>query len=134
LDDPFFTDIRLSFARDGTADLMLDGPGAGAVSGVDNLVQALTLRLLIDRGELAGLGHPRYGTRIRALLGETLDRANLELLRRYVRRSLMDDPRVADVVSIVVTPRDGEPDAVDVAASVVAVSGAAATLQVTLNA
>src|SRR6516165_11043014 len=101
---PFFTDLKLSFANGG-ADIEI-GPGEqGMVGGVDNLVQALTLRLLIDRRELSGLGHPRYGTRVRDLLGQTMDRANLELLRRYVRQSLLNDPRVDDVLRVTVTPR-----------------------------
>ena len=130
---PFFTDLRLRFAN-GTADIEPGEGERGLVRGLDNLVQALTLRLLIDRGELSGLGHPRYGTRIRDLLGQTMDRANLELLRRYVRRSLLDDPRVAEVVQVAVQPHPAEPGAVQVTATVRAVSGETATVQAVLNA
>ncbi|HJS84573.1 MAG TPA: DUF2634 domain-containing protein [Acetobacteraceae bacterium] len=130
---PFFTDLRLRFVN-GTADLDAGEGDRGLVEGIDNLVQALTLRLLIERGELAGLGHPRYGARIRDLLGQTMDRANLELLRRYVRRSLMDDPRVAEVVHVAVEPRSGEPGAVQVTATVKAISGETANVQAVLNA
>jgi hypothetical protein len=130
---PFFTDLRLRFAN-GIADIDV-GPGdQGMVRGLDNLVQALTLHLLIDRGELSGLGHPRYGTRIRDLLGQTMDRANIELLRRYIRRSLLDDPRVAEVVHVAVVPRQAEPGAVEVTATVKAVSGTTASVQAVLNA
>lgn len=130
---PFFTDLRLRFVN-GTADIEAGDGDTGMVGGLDNLVQALTLRLLIERGELAGLGHPRYGTRIRDLLGHTMDRANLELLRRYVRRSLMDDPRVAEVVHVAVEPRSAEPGAVQVTAIVKAISGETASVQAVLNA
>jgi phage baseplate assembly protein W len=130
---PFFTDLRLRFAN-GTADIDVGVGDQGMVRGLDNLVQALTLRLLIERGELSGLGHPRYGTRIRDLLGQTMDRANLELLRRYVRRSLMDDPRVAEVVHVAVAPRPFDPGAVEVTATVKAVSGETANVQAVLNA
>jgi Protein of unknown function (DUF2634) len=129
---PFCTDLRLRFAN-GAADIDVGAGDPGMVSGVDNLVQALTLRLLIERGELGGLGHPRYGTRIRDLLGHTMDRANIELLRRYVRSALLDDPRVAEVVHVAVTPRPAEPGAVDVTATVTAVSGATVNVQATLN-
>jgi phage baseplate assembly protein W len=130
---PFFTDLRLRFAN-GAADIEV-GPGEqGMVRGLDNLVQALTLRLLIDRGELSGLGHPRHGTRVRDLLGQTMDRANLELLRRYVRQALRNDPRVDDVLSVTVTPRGMEPGVVEVSATVRAVRGGTATVQAVLNA
>jgi phage baseplate assembly protein W len=130
---PFFTDIRLRFAN-GVADIEI-GPGErGMVRGVDNLLQALTLRLLIDRGELTSLRHPRYGTRVRDLLGQTMDRANLELLRRYVRQALLSDPRVDDVLHVTVNLRGTEPGVVDVSATVRAVSGGTATVQAVLNA
>nr|WP_294518366.1 DUF2634 domain-containing protein [uncultured Rhodopila sp.] len=130
---PFFTDLRLRFAN-GTADIET-GPGEhGMVRGLDNLVQALTLRLLIDRGELGALGHPRYGTRIRDLLGQTMDRANLQLLRRYVRQSLLADARVDEVLHVTVTPLATQPDAVLVRATVRAVSGGTAAVEAVLSA
>src|SRR5262249_54854081 len=131
--DPFKTDLRLIFPRPDQPDLSLGAGISETVSGVDNLAQALTLRLLVDRGELAALGHPRYGTRIRELLGETLDRANLELLRRYVRLSLLADPRVQEVASVDVTPNSALPGAVDVLAIVVAANGATFPIQVALD-
>ena len=130
---PFFTDLRLRFVN-GTADIEVGTGEQGMVRGLDNLVQALTLRLLVDRGELSGLGHPRYGTRTRDLLGQTMDRANLELLRRYVRHALLDDPRVAEVTHVTVAPRSAELGAVEVTATVRAVNGDTATLQAVLNA
>ncbi len=104
------------------------------MSGVENLVQALTLRLLVDRGELDGLGHPRYGSRIRDLIGEPLDRANLELLRRYVRQELQRDPRVEEVLQVRVTPHEPTRDGVDVEARVRAVSGLETSLEVRIDA
>src|SRR4051794_20865880 len=119
--DPFGTDLALRFGRDGEVDL--NPAGEGTVSGLDNLRQALTIRLLVDHGELAGLGHPNYGSRIRELLGERLDRANRELLRRYVRHALMQDPRVADVLEVSVVPHATQPNAVEVLAVVAAIEG-----------
>jgi phage baseplate assembly protein W len=119
--DPFGTDLALRFGRGGEADL--DPAGGGAVGGLDNLRQALTVRLLVDRGELAGLGHPNYGSRIRELLGQTLDRANRELLRRYVQQALRQDPRVADVLAVSVVPHADQPNAVEVLAVVASVAG-----------
>ena len=129
--DPFGTDLRLVFARGSEgADLAAGLQDLETVEGLENLVQALTLRLLVDRGELAGLAHPRYGSRIRDLIGEPLDRANLELLRRYVRRELLRDPRVEEVLQVSVTPHDARRDGVDVLARVRAVTGQEASLEV----
>lgn len=129
--DPFGTDLRLVFARGSEgADLAVGLQDLETVEGLENLVQALTLRLLVDRGELAGLAHPRYGSRIRDLIGEPLDRANLELLRRYVRQELLRDPRVEEVLQVSVTPHDARRDGVDVLARVRAVTGQEASLEV----
>lgn len=133
--DPFGTDLRLVFARGSEgADLAIGLQDLETVSGVENLVQALTLRLLVDRGELDGLGHPRYGSRIRDLIGEPLDRANLELLRRYVRQELLRDPRVEEVLQVRVTPHEPTRDGVDVEARVRAVSGLETSLEVRIDA
>ena len=132
--DPFGTDLRLVFTRGREgADLAIGLQDFETASGIDNLVQALTLRLLVDRGELDGLGHPRYGSRIRDLIGEPLDRANLELLRRIVRQELLRDPRVEEVLQVSVTPHDARRDGVDVVARVRAVTGQEASLEVHID-
>jgi hypothetical protein len=133
VDEPFLTDLRLDFLGGERADLLLGAGVPETIGGIENLVQALRLRLLIDRGELAALGHPMYGSRVRELLGETLDRANLELLRRYVRKTMLHDPRVAEVASVVVTPRQGERDAVHILATVLPVEGAPITFETVLH-
>jgi len=131
--DPFGVDLRLVFPRPDQVDLAVGAADLDTVAGVDNLVQALTLRLMVDQGELSGLGHPRYGSRIRELIGETVDRANLELLRRYVRQTLLADPRVEEVNQVLVRPRQNEPDTVEVMAQVTAVNGAQAQVEVSVD-
>jgi phage baseplate assembly protein W len=132
--DDLKTDLCLKFdSKLGIFDLDFDPENVQTVSGKANLVQALTLRLMVETGETAGLGHPRYGTRIRDLIGEPLDRANLELLRRYVRQALMQDSRVAEVTALSVHPREGEPGAVKVIAVVSAINGEEADIDVTLQ-
>jgi phage baseplate assembly protein W len=132
-DDRLFgTDLRLVFQR-GAVDLDCVAGGLSTVSGLANLVQALSLRLLVDRGDLAGIGHPRYGSRIRDLIGEPNDRANRELIRRYVRRALIEDPRVQDVVEVVVNVPADAPDSVEVRAVVTAISGESTPIEVTIN-
>jgi phage baseplate assembly protein W len=130
--DPLRTDLRLIFSESG-ADLAQGVLDYDTVDGRDNLVQALKLRLLITRGEIGALGHPRYGSQVQELIGETMDRANLELLRRYVRVALKQDPRVDEVSALVVTPRPDEPGAVDIRASVVAVTGEVVAIELGLS-
>jgi phage baseplate assembly protein W len=132
-DTLFGTDLRLVFQR-GSVDLANEAGGLDTVAGLDNLVQALSLRLLVDRGDLAGIGHPRYGSKVRDLIGEPMDRANRELIRRYVRRALLEDARVQDVVETVVSVRADAPDSVEVRAVVKAIDGTEAKLEVTLDA
>jgi phage baseplate assembly protein W len=112
-------DLRVQFRDDGLVDLQLRGRDLDTIDGLDDLVQALRLRLAIARGELTRLGHPRYGNRVHELVGEPLSRPNLELLRRHVRRALLDDPRVAKLERLEVRVIEGEPGAVDVYAVVV---------------
>jgi phage baseplate assembly protein W len=128
------TDIGLKFnPTHGVFDLDVDSGEIHRISGKANLVQALRLRLLVDTGEIAGLGKPRFGTRIRDLIGEPLDRANLELIRRYVSQALLQDPRVAEITRLIVRQRDREPGTVEVLAVVLAVNGEEADVEVTLG-
>ncbi|HND32599.1 MAG TPA: DUF2634 domain-containing protein [Myxococcota bacterium] len=127
------TDLRLVFHPDGGVDLDLMRGEPQLVEGLDNLGQALALRLLTAEGELRELGHPRYGSRVRELCGESLDRPNLELLRRRVRQSLKRDSRVLDVLDVTVTPRAGAPGVVDIFARVRAIGGASLDVELTAD-
>ncbi|WP_342374042.1 GPW/gp25 family protein [Myxococcus stipitatus] len=128
------TDLRLAFSESGGADLdWSDHGGAATVSGKDNLVQALTMRLVVYRGHLNQLGHQRYGSRVADLIGEPMDRANLDLLRRYVRQAIKEDPRVDEVLELSVTARADVPGAVDVRARIKAITGDAVELGLALD-
>ena len=127
------TDLRLVFPG-ANPDLSLVGGDLASVSGLDNLLQALKLRILTEQGELAQLGHRRYGSKISDLIGEPLDRANLELLRRYVRKELLQERRVADVLRVAVSLRADDPSAVDIAVTVLAISGETLSFEVTFEA
>lgn len=126
-------DLRLIFRGDGRADIVWGEQDLEKVTGLDNLAQALTLRLLVQRGELTGVAHPRYGSRIHELIGQTLDRPNLDLLRRHVRRALLEDPRVAAVESLSVEPIAAYPGAVQVNATVRARTGAITQIEVAVD-
>jgi phage baseplate assembly protein W len=132
-DDSLKTDLQLEFPDGGDIDLAWPAGEATTVSGALNLVQALTMRLLVHRGELSGLSHPRYGSRVRELIGQPLTRPNLDLLRRHVRVALLDDPRVREIVSLHVTPRLDTPGAVDVAANIRAITDDVLQVSVALD-
>lgn len=131
--DALKTDLRLVFATDDEADLDVGINDIDTVSGMGNLVQALKVRLLIDKGELTGLGHPRFGSRIREVIGETQTPASFELVRRYVRQTLLEDPRVAEVSQIKVEAKGATGDAFNVRFCVLAVTGGEIQLQVSIN-
>ena len=100
----FGTDIAL---RDGAggADFGLQGPvGASGdiarASGNSNIVQALTMRLRIEQGQLALLGWPDFGSRLHELIGQPdLPRTRLKA-QVFARDAVQADPRVAAVVSV----------------------------------
>ncbi|HEX2172926.1 MAG TPA: hypothetical protein VHL09_10835 [Dehalococcoidia bacterium] len=96
----FGNDLRLGRIDVG-ADLLPDAAGdLDLAIGNDNIVQALTLRLLVRQGELARLGWPDYGSRLHELIGEpNLRRTHLRAMA-YARASVEEDPRVAEVSRI----------------------------------
>lgn len=126
-------DLRLQFRR-GRAELVRQGQDLETVSGIDALIQALQLRLLTDYKDLSQLGHPAYGSRLRDLIGEPLDRANRELMRRYVRQSLREDERVDEVLNVAVNARNHQPDIIEVNVSVRAITGDEAEFEVAIHA
>lgn len=84
------------------------------VGGVDNLRQALLLRFLTPVGELAALGHPRYGCRLHELIGELNNDTTRNRAKMFVLQALADEPRVAEVLSLSVTPGRADPAQMDV--------------------
>ena len=73
-------------------------------SGDDNLGQAVIMRLLTPRGELAELGHPAYGSRVHELIGERNTDTLRELLRLYILEALAMEPRIDEIVQLEVRP------------------------------
>jgi phage baseplate assembly protein W len=84
------------------------------VSGRDNLAQAVIVRLLTPRGELAELAHPDYGSRLHELIGRPNTETTRHLVRLYILESLAREPRLAQVLEVVVEPSPGTRDRVDV--------------------
>jgi hypothetical protein len=63
--------------------------------GLENLAQAVILRLLTPRGELAPLGHPDFGSRLHELIGQENNTARRNLAKLFILEALKLEPRVA---------------------------------------
>lgn len=89
----------------------------GAVSRKANLVQALIMRLQTETGELAGLGHPNYGSKHHRLIGEPNVESNRNLIKLYVLECLRQESRLESIDSVVVRQGEGREnrDKVDIA-------------------
>lgn len=74
------------------------------VNGRANLAQAVLNRLFTRRGELAGLGHPDYGSRLYQLIGEPNTRRSQAVAELYIREALADEPRIREIVVIIFEP------------------------------
>ncbi|WP_164000353.1 GPW/gp25 family protein [Pyxidicoccus caerfyrddinensis] len=90
------------------------GPGGdlALARGNTNIIQALTLRLRVRKGELAPLGWPAYGSRLHELIGEpNVPRTHLKL-QAFARQAIEMDPRVLKVESVRTVNLPGERDTV----------------------
>jgi len=90
-------------------------------AGVDNLVQALVLRLLTPQGELAVLGHPDYGSRLEELIGELNSETIRNRAKLYTLEALSADPRVKQVQSVIVRQGSRDRTQVDIAVKLLAI-------------
>lgn len=82
--------------------------------GLENLAQAVILRLLTPRGELADLGHPEYGSRVHELIGQENNATKRNLLKLFILEALKFEPRVEKVAELKVEPSPGARSTVDV--------------------
>ena len=104
-------DLEHQFDRDRGHDLLTtrhDHQNDGrmdlrTVSGIENLQQALLLRLLTHRGELAALGHPEYGSRLGDLIGAPNTPTIRNRAKLYTLEAVNAEPRVQAVESLSVT-------------------------------
>lgn len=108
----FGTDLRLMEVA-AVMDLVADPTGDLALArGNDNIIQALTMRLLVRKGELARLGWPNYGSRIHELIGEPNNQRTRTILMAHARTAIEQDPRVEEVTGVVARVPEGERDTV----------------------
>jgi phage baseplate assembly protein W len=122
----FGSDLRLlddlghQEQRDRGADLMTRvRPESGRtdlarLEGVANLKQALLLRFLTPVGELAALGHRDYGSRLHTLIGERNNETNRNRAKLYTLEALAAEPRVEEVLEVLILSRRSEPTRLDI--------------------
>ena len=77
-------------------------------SDLDNLRQAIEIRLLTPKGELAALGHADYGSRLPDLIGQPNTETNRNLAKLYVIEALKQERRIEKIVAVEVTPAPGQ--------------------------
>jgi phage baseplate assembly protein W len=113
-------------SRDPGRDLSIRESTTGAsdlatLGGVDNLVQALFLRMLTPRGDLEQLGHPTYGSRLHELVGELNNQANRNRAKMLALEALSAEPRVSKVLSLDVVQARDDRTRVDITADLEAI-------------
>ncbi|PKP60321.1 MAG: hypothetical protein CVT89_00020 [Candidatus Altiarchaeales archaeon HGW-Altiarchaeales-2] len=91
--------------KDVGRDIIINNTGdLETVSGAFNLGQAITNRLMTRKGELSELGHANYGSRMYELIGEPNNERTRELAKIYVKECLSQEPRIKEIVKVVVSP------------------------------
>jgi phage baseplate assembly protein W len=126
-DTHLLTDIRLNLSRKDfrphyrVADrYRAGGGGQGSVpdfetiEGRANLGQAVMMRLLTPKGELADLGHPQYGSRLYELVGKINTETTRSLAKLFILESLDLEPRIEKVAELTILPTRGQRSSVDV--------------------
>ena len=99
------TDIRLQETPLG-ADISIGTTGDIELISEDiNLAQAILHRLRTIRTELSDIGHPEYGSNIYDLVGEPNNETTRERLKMIVRNTLLQEPRIKEIIKVVVKPR-----------------------------
>lgn len=98
-------DLKLIDKEDVGRDIKINNTGdLETVSGAFNLGQAITNRLMTRKGELSELGHANYGSRMYELIGEPNNERTRELAKIYVKECLSQEPRIKEIVKVVVSP------------------------------
>lgn len=97
-------DLKLIDKEDVGRDIKINNTGdLETVSGAFNLGQAITNRLMTRKGELSELGHANYGSRMYELIGEPNNERTRELAKIYVKECLSQEPRIKEIVKVVVS-------------------------------
>jgi|SRR5690349_11589924 len=91
-------------------------------SGRDNLRQAIEIRLLTPKGELAALGHPDYGSRLPELVGQPNTETTRNLAKLFVIEALKQERRIQKIVGVDVSAAPGERQRIRILLSVLPIA------------
>ena len=80
----------------------------------DNLAQAVAIRLLTPKGELAELAHPDYGSRPHELIGFPNTDTARNLAKLYVIEALKQERRIETIENVTVTPHPGDRNRINI--------------------
>lgn len=87
------------------------------LTGVENLEQALLLRMLTPKGALAHLGHPQYGCRLEELVGEINTERTRNRAKMFALECLAQEPRVLKILSLEVRASRTDRSRIDIDAT-----------------
>lgn len=107
-------DLRLQRSQ-GTVPATVD---VAVVSRVEAADQLLVNRLKTQKGELAALGHPDYGSRHHELVGQPNVERTRNLVKLYVLEALSHEPRIAEILDCTVASDRRQPDVVRIEVAV----------------
>lgn len=124
--------VRHRLVMGSALELVAAGGDLEAVSGLENLEQAIWLRLATYQGDLAHLGHPDYGSRLYRLIGRRPTPDTIALARAYIHEALRREERLARIHRVEVFPDPLRRDSLLIELSVQPV-GEAAPLRATLR-
>jgi phage baseplate assembly protein W len=110
----FGDDLRLREGAGGMDVVRHGGGDLDVAHGNDNIAQALYMRLMVRRGELARLGWPDYGSRLHELIGEPSVTRTHARVMALAREAVEADPRVAAVTRVTAAVPPGDRDVVRV--------------------
>ncbi len=84
------------------------GNDIAVVQGLAAIDQMLVNRLKTQKGELAALGHPQYGSRHHELIGEPNVERTRNLVKLYILEALSHEPRLEKILECTVEKDQAE--------------------------
>ena len=119
----FGTDLKLDFQDYWVNVLVTRSGDLETISGLQNLCQAIRLRLTTERGELSELGHPEYGSRLFELYGKPNNERTRDEVKKMVIECLNQEPRIRHILGVITRRLPNVPNTVEVEISLLPSEG-----------
>ena len=118
-DDLFGKDLLLKVRRDKDgfvkADLTVARTGdLELIHAKDAVIQAIRNRLAARQGELAGLGHPEYGSLLESVIGEPNTPDTHRIIETLVKDCLAHEPRIENILEVTAGANYNDQDCVEI--------------------